>query len=45
MRAGWAFIAMGVIGAAWGRHMDVYVMGAFCVALGIVLLFVKEKAK
>ena len=45
MRAGWAFIAMGVIGAAWGRHMDVYVMGALLVALGIVVLFVKGESK
>jgi len=45
VKAGWAFIAMGVIGAAWGRHADVYVMGAFLVALGIVVLFVKEGAK
>jgi hypothetical protein len=45
VKAGWAFIAMGVVGAAWGRHADVYVMGAFLVALGIVVLFVKEEAK
>jgi hypothetical protein len=44
VKAGWAFIAMGLIGAAWGRHADVYVMGAFLVLLGILVLFVKEKA-
>jgi len=45
MRAGWAFIAIGVGGAAWGQHLDVYVLGGMFVLLGIVVLFLKGDKK
>jgi len=41
VKAGWAFITIGVGSSAVYQHLDVYVWGGLYVLIGIVLLFVK----
>ena len=41
MRVGYAFMIVGVLSAVIGRHTDAYVMAAFAVVCGVLLLRVK----
>lgn len=41
MRTGYAFMIVGILAAVIGRHTDAYVMGAFAVVCGLLLLRVK----
>ena len=41
MRAGWAVIIIGALGALIGRNPDVYILGVLCLIGGLLLLRVK----